>query len=130
MEIINDKKEEGASTAKTSAEAIVNNKSTALWGGAALFVCGALWLCYNYNLLPDNFFTFLFSWQTLVIICGLWLLAIKQYAWGAIVSLVGVVFLLIDIFGIYISFTKLVLPILLMASGVAIVVAAATQKGK
>ena len=128
MEIINDKKENTDSATQTSAEAIINNKSTALWGGAALFVCGALWLCYNYDLLPPHFFSYLFSWQTLVIVCGLWLLAIKEYAWGAIVTVVGTIFLLIDIFGIYISFTKLVLPILLMASGVAIVVAAATRK--
>ena len=128
MEIINDKKDGTTEGVKTSAEAIVNNKSTALWGGAALFVCGALWLCHNYNLLPPHFFSYLFSWQTLVIVCGLWFLAIKEYAWGSIVTVVGTIFLLIDIFGIYISFTRLVLPILLMAAGVAIVVAAATRK--
>ena len=128
MEIINDKKEGSAEGAKTSAETIVNNKTTAIWGGAALIVCGALWLCHNYNLLPPQFFSYLFSWQTLVIVCGLWFLAIKEYAWGAIVTVVGTIFLLIDIFGIYISFTRLVLPILLMAAGVAIVVAAATRK--
>lgn len=128
MEIINDKKDGATEGAKTSAEAIVNNKQTAIWGGSALIVCGALWLCHNYNLLPPHFFSYLFSWQTLVIVCGLWFLAIKEYAWGAIVTVVGTIFLLIDIFGIYISFTKLVLPILLMAAGVAIVVAAATRK--
>ncbi len=128
MEIINDKKDGATEGAKTSAEAIVNNKMTAIWGGGALIVCGALWLCHNYNMLPPHFFSYLFSWQTLVIVCGLWLLAIKEYAWGSIVTVVGIIFLLIDIFGIYISFTKLVLPILLMAAGVAIVVAAATRK--
>lgn len=128
MEIINDKKDGATEGAKTSAEAIVNNKMTAIWGGGALIVCGALWLCHNYGLLSPLFFDHLFSWQSLIIICGLWLVATKEYAWGSIITAVGVTFLVIDICGICISFTKLVLPILFMAAGVALVVAALTRK--
>lgn len=127
MEIINDKEQPSANTT-TQAEATKFNQSAAIWGGITLIVGGALWLCHNYGLLSPAFFDHLFSWQSLVIICGLWLIATREYVWGAIISVVGVTFLIIDICGICISFTKLVLPILFMAAGVALVVAALTRK--
>lgn len=129
MEIINDKEQQQTSTnTNTKAEAIITNSSAAIWGGITLIVGGALWLCHNYGLLSPAFFDHLFSWQSLVIICGLWLVATREYVWGSIITAVGVTFLIIDICGICISFTKLVLPILFMAAGVALVVAALTRK--
>lgn len=128
MEIINDKEQQTSANTTTQVEATKFNQSAAIWGGIALIVGGALWLCHNYGLLSPVFFDHLFSWQSLIIICGLWLVATKEYAWGSIITAVGVTFLVIDICGICISFTKLVLPILFMAAGVALVVAALTRK--
>lgn len=130
MEIINDNEQQTSANTTTQAEATKFNQSAAIWGGIALIVGGALWLCHNYGLLSPLFFDHLFSWQSLVIICGLWLIATREYAWGAIISAVGVTFLIIDICGICISFTRLVLPILFMAAGVALIVTTLTRKAK
>lgn len=130
MEIINDKEQQTSTNTTPQAEATKFNQSAAIWGGIALIVGGALWLCHNYGLLSPLFFDHLFSWQSLVIICGLWLIATREYAWGAIISVVGVTFLIIDICGICISFTRLVLPILFMAAGVALIVTTLTRKAK
>ena len=130
MEIINDNEQQTSTNTTTQAEATKFNQSAAIWGGIALIVGGALWLCHNYGLLSPVFFDHLFSWQSLVIICGLWLIATREYAWGAIISAVGVTFLIIDICGICISFTRLVLPILFMAAGVALIVTTLTRKAK
>lgn len=130
MEIINDNEQQTSANTTTQAEATKFNQSAAIWGGIALIVGGALWLCHNYGLLSPVFFDHLFSWQSLVIICGLWLIATREYAWGAIISAVGVTFLIIDICGICISFTRLVLPILFMAAGVALIVTTLTRKAK
>lgn len=130
MEIINDKEQQTSANTTTQAEATKFNQSAAIWGGIALIVGGALWLCHNYGLLSPVFFDHMFSWQSLVIICGLWLIATREYAWGAIISAVGVTFLIIDICGICISFTRLVLPILFMAAGVALIVTTLTHKAK
>ena len=131
MEIINDNKEQQSSAnTTTKTDAAKFNQSTAIWGGVALIVGGALWLCYNYGLLSPTFFDYLFSWQSVVIICGLWLVATREYTWGAIITTVGVTFLVIDICGICISFTRLVLPILFMTVGVALIVTTLTHKTK
>ncbi|MBR2423898.1 MAG: hypothetical protein IKD05_03955 [Tidjanibacter sp.] len=89
------------------------------FGGVAMILLGLVWLCYNYDLLPAGFYDVVFSWQMGVILVGAWLLATRNWVVGGVTTGVGVLCMLIDLLNIHISFTELVLPLALVATGVA-----------
>ena len=65
-----------------------------------------------------------FSWQMLIVAVGGWLLCARNWTLGGAVTAVGGLLLLFDVFDIYISFEKFVLPLLVVVGGVACVVKA------
>jgi len=110
MEIINNDRGE------VSADRL--RRTSYIFLGVVLILSGALWLCYNYGLLLTRFFDILFSWQSLVTIIGIWLLVTKKWIAGGITTAVGLLFLTAEVFCFYISFTKVVMPVLLIVFGI------------
>ena len=96
--------------------------------GVLLIAIGALWLFHNFGIIKPRVFDILFSWQMLMVVIGGYLLAVKQYAPGAIVGGLGLVFLLVDAFDIPISFTKVVLPAIVIAIGISMLISRLGKK--
>ncbi len=120
MEIIKDNKNAAPDVRRTAY----------IFGGALMIALGLVWLCYNYNLLPRGVYDVIFSWQMAVVLAGGWLLANQRWAIGAVVTCVGLLGGLIDALDIYISFTKLILPLALIALGVACIFVKPTKAGQ
>ena len=118
MEVLNDEK-----TVEATAKGPLGN-SAHLFAGILMVVCGLVWLMSNYHLVSPAFMDAFFSWQMLIVAVGGWLLCARQWCAGGVVTAVGVVLLLFDVLNIYISFERLVLPLLVVAGGVACVVKA------
>lgn len=89
--------------------------------GAAVFVLGALWLMVNFDLLGTRFCHIVFSWQMLAVLIGGYLLVSKRPVTGGIVLVAGILFGLTDLFGLCIPVSGVVLPIVVMALGLALV---------
>lgn len=89
--------------------------------GVILIAIGLLWLFFNIHWISYGVFSFLFSWPMLMVAVGGYLLAIRRRNAGFIVGGLGVVFLVLTNLPISLSFGKIVLPILLVASGLSII---------
>lgn len=89
--------------------------------GILMIVIGFVWLGDNYNFLGRQLINTILSWQMLIVGVGVWLLCSRKWTIGAIVVATGVLLLLADIFHIYISFERLVLPVALMIGGAGLI---------
>lgn len=90
--------------------------------GAILIVTGLFWLFRNMDIISYTTFGTLFSWQMLLVVVGGYLLVVRRWISGVIVGGLGVLFLFFDVFGVNLSFSSIILPILIMATGVALIV--------
>lgn len=113
MEIINDKEQESPAKEKISL-----SRSGYNFAGALMIICGLVWLGSNYNVLSPQFIDAFFSWQMLMVAVGAWLLTTRNYLSGGILTALGLVLVVVEYFDIYISFERLVLPLLLVVAGV------------
>lgn len=120
MEIIDKKNEEK--------KIIDRKKGSHIFLGGTLILGGILWLFYNYGVLSECFFDFIFSWEMLAIIVGLFLLSVKNWIAGGVTAGVGVVFMITNLLNIYVSFNKLILPLLLVIAGVTVLVELVRKK--
>ena len=118
MEVLNDEK-----TVEVTPKSTLSN-SLYLFAGLLMVVCGLVWLLSNYHLVSPAFMDAFFSWQMFVVAVGGWLLCARQWTLGGLVTAAGVMLLMFDVLNIYISFEKIVLPLLVVAGGVACVVKA------
>ncbi len=124
MEILNEEKQE-----KTAQEKSPLSRSAYNFAGVLMIVCGLVWLGSNYNLLSPKLIDTILSWQMLVVAVGAWLLCVRNYLSGGIITAFGMLLVLVDYFDIYISFEKLVLPLMLVVGGIAtICIKGAEQK--
>lgn len=89
--------------------------------GIILVAIGVIWLFYNTGWIGYGLFSALFSWQMFLVATGGYLLAVRRWAAGLIVGGLGVCFVLLNVLDIDLSFKKVVLPILVMAAGVALI---------
>lgn len=111
MEIIKDEK-----TRKCGAW-----KEKNIYLGVVLILVGIVWLLDNFNLIDSRFFDVVFSWQMLLVVIGGYLLSTRNWAAGGTVMLIGVCFLLTDIFNVCLPIGKLILPLIFIAGGVSLV---------
>ena len=113
MEIIqDDKKSSGVKENSATTRSLYN------LAGAVMILCGFVWLGSNYNFLSPALIDAIISWQMLVVIVGVWLLSTRNWIAGGVTTALGVVLVVVDYFNIYISFERLVLPLLLIVAGV------------
>ena len=93
-----------------------------LYAGIILIATGLLWMLHNLDLLGGRMSEILFSWQMLLIVAGGYLLLLKRWVAGSAALLLGVLFGLTDLFRIDIPVGEVLLPLLVMAIGVAVLV--------
>lgn len=126
MEILGENKGEGYNTkaepAKTeSVKPTVDNKVRGtIFFGAILVLLGVLWLLHNFDIIPNNVFDVIFSWQMLMIVLGGYFLSIRQWVLGSVFAAIGVIFMLTEFCGVYIPVAKVVLPVIVIAFGVSL----------
>lgn len=89
--------------------------------GALLVLVGILWLLYNVGVMGYGLFSVIFSWQMFLVAAGGYLVAVRRWRSGLVVGGLGTLFVVFDVLDIYLSFSKVVLPILVMAAGVALI---------
>lgn len=123
MEILNEEKQEKATEEKHPLARSAYN-----FAGVLMIICGLVWLGSNYNLLSPKLIDTILSWQMLLVAVGVWLLCVRNYLSGGIVTAFGLLLVLVDYFDIYISFEKLVLPLLLVVGGIATICIKGTKQ--
>lgn len=103
------------------------NRGGNIFLGAALMATGVLWLLYNFHVMPWCVFDVIFSWQMLLVVIGGYLIASRKYVAGAITGGLGLIFVLTDVFNICIPTGKVILPVVIIAIGLAVIL---TKLGK
>ncbi len=88
--------------------------------GLVLIAAGVVWLLYNTGVVDARFFDIIFSWQMLLVVIGGYLLCLRNWVAGGVVAGVGLVFLAGDMLDWQISFSKVVLPVLLIVAGASV----------
>lgn len=102
-----------------------NNPEPSAWTrhiylGIVLIAVGAIWMMYNFDLIPYRFFDIIFSWEMLLMVLGGYLLSVRKWVGGCILLVIGGFFFATNLLGIHIPFNKVVLPLLFIAGGVAV----------
>lgn len=88
--------------------------------GVFLIATGALWLMRNLGLISGEVFNILISWESLLIVIGGFLMAMRNWISGAVIALTGVCFMILNILNVPVSFGKVILPAILIAIGISI----------
>ena len=88
--------------------------------GSVLVAAGVVWLLGNTGVVGPAFFDAVFSWQTLMIVIGGYLLCTRNYVAGGTIAGLGALFLAADLLDIHISFHRIILPVLLIVAGLAV----------
>lgn len=127
MEIINENPEPQQPSASTN-KGNMRQIGTKIYFGVILIILGILWLCDNFDLIGSNIWDVIFSWQMLITIIGGFLLSLKQWAWGGIITAIGASLLIIEEFHIDISIGKIILPLCVIAAGLALLFTAAEYR--
>jgi len=96
--------------------------------GGILVAIGLIWLLYNIGWIGYGLFHALFSWQMLLVATGGFLLALRRWGAGLLTGGLGILFMAMDVLNIHLSFSKIVLPVLLMAAGIALIISRAAKQ--
>lgn len=90
--------------------------------GAAVTLCGIVWMLYNFNVISNIFFDRFFSWQTLLMALGGYFLLLRRWITGGALLATGLAFALTDWFGSGIPVGRVILPAILIAAGLSLMV--------
>ena len=64
----------------------------------------------------------------LLVATGGFLLALRRWGAGLLTGGLGILFMAMDVLNIHLSFSKIVLPVLLMAAGIALIISRAAKQ--
>ena len=95
-------------------------RNQSLFLGGLLIVAGGLWLLKNFGVFTPRTFDLIFSWPTLLIVIGGYLLSMYQWVWGSILGGIGLCLLIAEISSIPIPLLKLLLPLLCIGIGISL----------
>lgn len=98
-----------------------NSMGRNIYFGAILISLGTVWLLNNFDVVNKAFFDAIFSWQMLITIIGGYILSLRNWVSGGIVTGVGIILFGTRIMGIDIPMEKLFIPLIFIAAGVAII---------
>lgn len=112
MEIISDK-------SSRKSKKISFNRARNTYIGSVLILASIIWLLRNFDILPPVIFYAIFSWPMLVVLVGGYLLTMRQYITGGIVTFVGSLLLLIRTMHLHFPLDKIFVPLLLFCTGIA-----------
>ena len=102
-------------------------RSRNLFIGATLIVVGVLWLLNNFHLLDNRVFDVIFSWQMLLVVIGGYLLSLRRWLAGGLVTAVGACLVTADLLHVYMPLNRIAFPAILIAVGIAVV---ASRRGR
>ena len=123
MEIINDNRIPDSQGRRTS-----TNMAGNIYLGIVLILAGTLWLFYNIDLIGYSFFKAVFSWQMLLIVIGGYLIAVRRWIAGIITAALGVFAGIFVILDFDISFSRIILPIVIIITGIAVIASRLERK--
>lgn len=121
MEILEKNQNEEQTPNQPAQQKNNNAARTSIFVGVLLIILGGLWMMTNLDVLPERVFDFVFSWQMLVIVLGLYLVVVRNYWVGGSLMAVGTLFLLTDYFHIHIPVVEVFLPAVVIAMGVGLI---------
>lgn len=107
-----------------------SNSAGNVFLGVILILVGIVWLFNNLSIITPRTFSLLFSWPMLMVVIGGYLLAVKKWIAGALITIVGAIFFITSAFNVHLSFSKVVLPVIIILIGVAVIVSTKEIKGK
>lgn len=99
-----------------------NNMTGNIYLGVILVMIGVLWLFRNIGWVGYGVWNFFMSWQMLLVVIGGYLMVIKKWTAGIIIAGVGALFVFMDLLHVYISVSKVILPVCVIAVGVSLLV--------
>lgn len=112
MELINENRPQ-----RDEREGVIRSRN--LFIGATLIVVGVLWLLNNFHLLDNRVFDVIFSWQMLLVVIGGYLLSLRRWLAGGLVTA--------DLLHVYMPLNRIAFPAILIAVGIAVV---ASRRGR
>ncbi len=89
-----------------------------IYFGVLLILAGTVWLLHAFGIISHHTFDVLFSWQMVIILIGLYLLALRQLYVGGITTAIGACLLIFDVIHYKISIVNVVFPVILISIGV------------
>lgn len=101
--------------------------------GLFLLAAGLILILGNFNFIDKELFKYIFSWQSLLIILGILLLAggIKQHWFGSLILItIGGVFLFEEIYKLKTGLANMIWPAILIIIGIAILIKMFSSKNK
>lgn len=98
-----------------------DRRGSNIYLGVLLMIAGIVWLLYNLDIIGYDTFNFVFSWEMGLTAVGGFLLSARRWISGGIVTGLGIVALIVSFCNFALSFSRIVLPILVIASGIAII---------
>lgn len=96
--------------------------------GAVLVVAGLAWLLYNVDWIGHRVFRAVFSWQMLLVMIGGYLLVLRQWTAGAIIGCIGLFLAVTDWFGLAFPFGRVMLPVAVIAVGIALMLSRSDRR--
>ncbi|MBQ4280146.1 MAG: hypothetical protein IJC16_09375 [Rikenellaceae bacterium] len=90
--------------------------------GLLLIGLGTAWLAHNAGWMGERAFDIIFSWQMLVIEVGGFLLVVRRWLLGALVTGLGMLLLLTGFFGWHIPVWQNIGPVAVIVLGIAFLV--------
>ncbi len=98
-----------------------DRRGSNIYLGVLLMIAGIVWLLYNLDIIGYDTFNFVFSWEMGLTAVGGFLLSARRWISGGIVTGLGIVALIVSFCNFDLSFSRIVLPVLVIASGIAII---------
>ncbi|MEJ2003518.1 MAG: DUF5668 domain-containing protein [Cyclobacteriaceae bacterium] len=96
-----------------------------VWLGALLLIIGGAWLLDEINIIPYHIAYYLFSWKTLLIVIGAYLLGVRQRVGpGVVLIAIGLLFWIedLDIFDFFsFSLWSIIWPIIIIVIGISLI---------
>ena len=89
-----------------------------IYFGVLLILAGTVWLLHAFGIISHHTFDVLFSWQMVIILIGLYLLALRQLYVGGITTAIGACPLIFDVIHYKTSIVNVVFPVILISIGV------------
>ena len=86
--------------------------------GIIFVLIGGLYLLKNFNLIPENVYNIIFTWEMLLIVIGVYNLLTNRIVSAIILISIGLFFLLPDVYDLPVSFHKLFWPATFIIVGI------------
>ena len=101
--------------------------------GATFIAVGIVWLLYNFDVVDAPAFDIIFSWRSLLVVVGAFLLTQERKTSGIIITSIGLVALALELLHICIPedvFVKALFPVIFIIVGVVILLSKVVCKAK